>query len=85
MPLGTEYANDSSQTNTMDGVYGTGIYNSNGMLSDGWAFSLDNVLNILEDYYSAQEEIAANKYDSKFESMYTKAVKARERYNRINL
>lgn len=80
MPLGTEYANDSSQTNTTDGVYGTGIYNSNGMLSDGWVFSLDNVLNILQDYYSAQEEITANKYDSKFESMYTKAVRARERY-----
>lgn len=80
MPLATEYANGSSQTSTMDGIYGKGIYNSNGMLSDGWVFSLDNVLNILEDYYSAQEEITANKYDSSFQKMYEKAVKARDRY-----
>ena len=81
MPIGTEYNDaDGSKTHTTDGVYGKGIYNENGMLSDGWVFSLDNVLDILEDYYSAQEEISKNKYDSKFESMYTKAVKARERY-----
>ena len=81
MPIGTEYNDaDGSKTHTTDGVYGKGIYNNNGMLSDGWVFSLDNVLDVLEDYYSAQEEISANKYDSKFESMYTKAVKARERY-----
>lgn len=81
MPVGTEYNDaDGSKTNAMDGVYGKGIYNNNGMLSDGWVFSLDNVLNILEDYYAAQEEISKNKYDSKFQSMYTKAVKARERY-----
>lgn len=81
MPIGTEYNDaDGSKTHTTEGVYGKGIYNENGMLSDGWVFSLDNVLDILEDYYSAQEEISKNKYDSKFESMYTKAVKARERY-----
>ena len=81
MPIGTEYNDaDGSKTHTTEGVYGKGIYNENGMLSDGWVFSLDNVLDVLEDYYSAQEEISKNKYDSKFESMYTKAVKARERY-----
>lgn len=37
-----------------DGVYGEGIYNANGLFSDGWIMSLENVLEILEDYYSAE-------------------------------
>ncbi len=65
---------------TRDGVYGTGIYNSNGMLSDGWVFSLDNVLNILDDYYSAQSEIEKNKYSTSMETLYAKALEARNSY-----
>ncbi len=42
----------------VDGDYGEGLYNQNGLMSDGWIFSFDNVLNILEDYYEAQEELA---------------------------
>lgn len=41
-----------------DGVYGEALYNSSGLLSDGWVFSLDNALAILEDYYDAQATIA---------------------------
>lgn len=41
-----------------DGIYGKALYNSSGLLSDGWVFSLDNALAILEDYYEAQETIA---------------------------
>lgn len=41
-----------------DGVYGKAIYNQTGLLSDGWVFSLDNALAILEDYYEAQATIA---------------------------
>ena len=65
---------------TRDGIYGTGIYNSNGMLSDGWVFSLDNVLNILDDYYSAQEDIEKNGYDKQFAKVYAAALQAREDY-----
>ena len=40
-----------------DGIYGKGIYNSNGLFADGWVFSVENVLEILEDYYAAPIEI----------------------------
>ena len=43
-----------------DGVYGKGIYNSNGLFADGWVFGVENVLEILEDYYGAPINI--NKY-----------------------
>ena len=36
-----------------DGVYGKAIYNKNGNIADGWIFSFENVLEILEDYYEA--------------------------------
>jgi len=42
-----------------DGIYGKGIYNSNGLFADGWVFSVENVLEILEDYYGAP--VAINK------------------------
>lgn len=65
---------------TEDGIYGTGIYNQNGMLSDGWVFSLDNVLNILDDYYSAQEEIEKNSYSKQYKEIYATAYEARNDY-----
>ncbi len=36
------------------GEYGWASYNQNGMLSDGYVFSVPVVLNILEDYYGAE-------------------------------
>lgn len=56
MPTGTVYENGTVvDTETTDGRYGTALYNQNGQISDGWVFSLDNVLNILADYYEAQK------------------------------
>lgn len=40
-----------------EGVYGEAYYNKNGMLADGYIYSLEVALNILEDYYEAQEEM----------------------------
>lgn len=85
MPVGTEYVKDGSKTNATQGIYGKGIYNNNGMLSDGWVFSLDNVLNILDDYYSAKDEIDntlidGKSYSEKMATIYTKAVENRHKY-----
>ncbi len=47
-----------------NGKYGKAIYNSNGMLNDGWVPSLYNVLDILEAYYgglAAAEAAVADK------------------------
>ncbi len=41
-----------------DGVYGKALYNQNGMLADGWIFSFENMLEILEDYYAGQAYIS---------------------------
>lgn len=42
-----------------DGVYGLASYNRNGRLSDGYIYSTAVALEILEDYYEAQDEINA--------------------------
>ena len=41
----------------VDGIYGKAIYNKNGNIADGWVFSFENVLEILEDYYGAPVHI----------------------------
>ncbi len=46
--------------NQQDGIYGKGLYNENGMLSDGWIFSFENMLEILEDYYEGQAYVKAH-------------------------
>lgn len=61
MPLGTEFG-DAVTVNIQDGVYGEAIYNQTGLLSDGWVFSLDNVLKILADYYKGKAIV--EKYDA---------------------
>ena len=75
---------DSSQiTNRGEGVYGNGLYSQNGLMSDGWIFSLNNVLEILEDYYEAKEAIDnGNKayYADAYASMYKEAFKRRDDY-----
>lgn len=80
MPVGTEYENGTTADKApiTEGVYGTGIYNQNGMLSDGWVFSIYNVLEILEDYYEGQAEM--EKYSALLESVYEDAETNRDAY-----
>ncbi len=57
-PVTTKFENNMSMGNEpADGVYGEGVYNRSGLLGDGWVFSLENALAILEDYYEGQAEI----------------------------
>ncbi len=53
-----------------DGIYGQAIYNSTGLLADGWVFSLENVLEILEDYY-AKDSIVARAIEASGENDLT--------------
>ncbi len=57
MPTGFEWDGSAAKVKREEGVYGRGIYNQSGLLADGWVFSLDNVLEILEDYYEASADI----------------------------
>ncbi len=81
MPTGTVYENGTvKETNTTDGVYGTGLYNQNGLMSDGWVFSLDNVLNILADYYEAQAIVENDDYSSDIKDLTLTAIYNRDEY-----
>lgn len=83
MPIGTEYGEEGGATVTIqdDGIWGRGVYNSNGLFGDGWVYSLENVLEILEDYYSSEELINSDKtYANNYNYIYQKAVKARNDY-----
>ena len=75
---------DSSEiTNRKSGVYGDALYSQNGLISDGWVFSVENVLEILEDYYEAKEAIdngAAKYYAEAYADMYSNAVARRDNY-----
>ena len=51
------YDGDKVVYEASEGVYGKAYYNKNGMLADGYVYSLEVALNILEDYYEAQEEM----------------------------
>lgn len=53
------YDGDKGSFEATDGVYGSAFYNKNGLLSDGYIYSIDVALRILEDYYSAQDEMKA--------------------------
>lgn len=55
----------------IDGIYGTAMYNKNGMLADGWVPSLYNVLEILEDYYGGKAEIDKALKDENLAGIYT--------------
>lgn len=56
-PANTTYDGKVSH-HTTDGVYGKALYNESGLISDGWVFSFDNVLAILQDYYEGQSMLA---------------------------
>ena len=47
----------SAAAEMKDGVYGYASYNSNGLLSDGYVYGIDVVLEILEDYYYSQKKM----------------------------
>lgn len=68
----------------IDGVYGEGLYSLNGKLSDGWIFSFNNVLEVLEDYYEAKEFIdtyeAANGLVDFEENILPEAIRIRDQY-----
>ena len=73
----------SQITNMGEGHYGKALYSQNGLLSDGWIFSLDNVLEILEDYYEAKEAIDNGDeqfYANAYSEMYSAAVQRRYNY-----
>lgn len=80
MPVGTQYKDGTTvdKSAITDGVYGTGIYNANGMLSDGWVFSIYNMLEILEDYYEGKA--IAEKYSNQVENLYEEAESMRDAY-----
>ena len=80
MPVGTQYKNGTTvdKSAITDGVYGTGIYNANGMLSDGWVFSIYNMLEILEDYYEGKAIV--EKYSNQVENLYEEAESMRDAY-----
>ena len=53
------YLGDKATLEETDGYYGKAYYNKNGMLADGYIFSVEVALNILEEYYQAQEDMKA--------------------------
>lgn len=67
-----------------NGVYGEGLYSQSGLLSDGWIFSFENVVEILEDYYEAKDAIengSSAYYGAEaYASMYAAACKRRDNY-----
>lgn len=93
MPVGTVYVDENgkelpegvaggtvSVVNTTPGDYGTGIYNPNGLFSDGWVFSLYNVLEILEDYYESQALVTSDDYKAEVAMVIQNAIAARDAY-----
>lgn len=84
-PYQTEFGK-SIKHNQIDGVYGKALYNASGLLADGWVFSFDNVLRILEDYYEAQEQLAIlqatpnGNYDANVSRILTRAHELRNDY-----
>lgn len=62
MPIETVFGGDWPSVTRVNGVYGYGLYNMSGLFADGWAFSFDNMLRILEDYYEGQQIIS--QYDA---------------------
>ena len=51
------YRVDKTTPVESEGYYGKAYYNTNGMLADGYVFSVEVALNILEEYYQAEEDM----------------------------
>lgn len=74
---------NSQIDNLGSGVYGKALYNQNGLLSDGWVFSFENVLEILEDYYESKQAIENGEdeyYANAYAQMYADAWQRRDDY-----
>ncbi len=81
MPAGTIFEDGDKSIMKTEGRYGLGIYNQTGLFSDGWIFSLDNVLNVLADYYEGQALIAQYDPDGTYgEIIHETAKEMREAY-----
>lgn len=67
----------------VDGIYGEALYTNSGLVCDGWVFGLNNVLEILEDYYEAKDAIDNGDpkyYANAYASMYEEAWARRDDY-----
>ena len=53
------YLEDKQTREETEGHYGKAYYNKNGMLADGYIFSVEVALNILEEYYQAEQDMKA--------------------------
>ena len=51
------YRVDKTTPVASEGYYGKAYYNTNGMLADGYVFSVEVALNILEEYYQAEADM----------------------------
>ncbi len=81
MPTSTEFGGDGTVVHKpVDGIYGKGLYNESGLLSDGWIFSFENVLNILEDYYEAKAVVDLAENAGVINRVKTGATSLRENY-----
>lgn len=79
----SETDGNTQVTNRKPGVYGDALYSQNGLVSDGWVFSVENVLEILEDYYEAKAAIDsgdAKYYAYAYADMYNNAWIRRDNY-----
>ncbi|MDE5601457.1 MAG: hypothetical protein K2J16_03060, partial [Clostridia bacterium] len=77
----------SASYHPTDGIYGKGMYNNSGLLADGWVYSIENVVEILEDYYLAKNAIengdeyaTAEQYAEYYSEMFQNALQARKDY-----
>ena len=69
----------SRDSDFKDGVYGPAYYNVNGLLSEGYVFGIETVLNILEQYYKGQLDVAAlGGNDSDYAKIVKKAAELQE-------
>lgn len=74
----TDAGDGAGKSSKTDGIFGEGIYNRNNTFADGWIFSVDNVLSILEQYYEAEAQIA--NYESVYQDIYKAALKRQSNY-----
>lgn len=78
MPIDAN-GNHSETVEITDGIWGKGVYNSNGLFGDGWVYSLDNVIEILADYYEYQA-LVENIDQETLNYIYGQAARARDNY-----
>ncbi|MBO5654489.1 MAG: hypothetical protein J6S32_00470, partial [Clostridia bacterium] len=86
------YRGDKATLEETEGHYGKAYYNKNGMLADGYIFSVEVALNILEEYYQAELDMKnlfkatgyANENDLRAEIEANAMARLEERYNGAN-